>query len=223
MALGGIAEAYSTPGQPLKTGIVSVADETCAILTFGGALAALTYARATGIGQKVDCSLLGGQILKLVEILAHDVLLIGRQRAKMLQTLAQHGTPLRRQRAPLLKALARKGTLLRRHRDPALTAARERGLRAVMTWAVGRLSESERSLLLGLAVWSAGFTTTLAQVAFGDSDAVADPFEATSDLIELLRARVRQLDDDKRPTRSPGRVGWARRRAIRGRAVQSNG
>jgi crotonobetainyl-CoA:carnitine CoA-transferase CaiB-like acyl-CoA transferase len=61
-ALGGIAEAYSTPGQPLKTGIVSVADETCAILTFGGALAALTHARSTGIGQKVDCSLLGGQI-----------------------------------------------------------------------------------------------------------------------------------------------------------------
>lgn len=61
-ALGGIAEAYATPGQPLKTGIVSVADETCAILAFGGALAALTYARSTGIGQKVDCSLLGGQI-----------------------------------------------------------------------------------------------------------------------------------------------------------------
>ncbi len=61
-ALGGIAEAYSTPGQPLKTGIVSVADETCAILAFGGALAALTHARQTGIGQKVDCSLLGGQI-----------------------------------------------------------------------------------------------------------------------------------------------------------------
>jgi crotonobetainyl-CoA:carnitine CoA-transferase CaiB-like acyl-CoA transferase len=61
-ALGGIAKAYSTPGQNLRTGIVSVADETCAILAFGGALAALTYARATGIGQKVDCSLLGGQI-----------------------------------------------------------------------------------------------------------------------------------------------------------------
>src|SRR4051812_32880233 len=61
-ALGGIAEAYSTPGQLLKTGIVSVADETCAILAFGGALAALTHARATGVGQKVDCSLLGGQI-----------------------------------------------------------------------------------------------------------------------------------------------------------------
>ena len=61
-ALGGIAEAYSSPGQPLRTGIVSVADETCAILAFGGALAALTHARATGVGQKVDCSLLGGQI-----------------------------------------------------------------------------------------------------------------------------------------------------------------
>lgn len=61
-ALGGIAQAYASPGQPLKTGIVSVADETCAILAFGGALAALTHARATGIGQKVDCSLLGGQI-----------------------------------------------------------------------------------------------------------------------------------------------------------------
>src|SRR5262249_3895781 len=55
-ALGGVAQAYSSPGQPLRTGIVSVADETCAILAFGGALAALTYARATGIGQKVDCS-----------------------------------------------------------------------------------------------------------------------------------------------------------------------
>src|SRR5246500_3395959 len=61
-ALGGIAQAYATPGQPLKTGVVSVADETCAILAFGGALAALTHARTTGIGQRIDCSLRGGQI-----------------------------------------------------------------------------------------------------------------------------------------------------------------
>jgi crotonobetainyl-CoA:carnitine CoA-transferase CaiB-like acyl-CoA transferase len=61
-ALGGITQAYSQPGQPLRTGIVSVADETCAILAFGGALAALTHARTTGVGQKVECSLLGGQI-----------------------------------------------------------------------------------------------------------------------------------------------------------------
>jgi crotonobetainyl-CoA:carnitine CoA-transferase CaiB-like acyl-CoA transferase len=61
-AMGGVAQAYSTPGQPMKIGIVSVADETCAILAFGGILAALTCARAHGIGQKIDCSLLGGQI-----------------------------------------------------------------------------------------------------------------------------------------------------------------
>src|SRR5256885_3331802 len=61
-ALGGIAEAYSSPRQPLRTGVVSVADETCAILAFGGALAALTHARTTGVGQKVDCSLLGAQV-----------------------------------------------------------------------------------------------------------------------------------------------------------------
>jgi crotonobetainyl-CoA:carnitine CoA-transferase CaiB-like acyl-CoA transferase len=61
-ALGGIAEAYSTPGQPLKTGIVSVADETCAILAFGGIMAGLYCAKTTGIGQKIDASLLGGQV-----------------------------------------------------------------------------------------------------------------------------------------------------------------
>ena len=61
-ALGGIAEAYSSPGEPLRTGVVSVADETCAILAFGGMLAALHCARTQGIGQKVECSLLGGQI-----------------------------------------------------------------------------------------------------------------------------------------------------------------
>lgn len=61
-ALGGIAEAYSTPGQPLKTGIVSVADETCAILAFGGMMAGLYCAKTTGIGQKIDTSLLGGQM-----------------------------------------------------------------------------------------------------------------------------------------------------------------
>jgi len=61
-ALGGITEAYAMPGQKMRTGVVSVADETCAILAFGGALAALIHARTTGIGQKVDVSLLGGQI-----------------------------------------------------------------------------------------------------------------------------------------------------------------
>src|SRR5678815_4224920 len=37
-ALGGIAEAYSNPGLPMRTGIASVADESCAMLAFGGCL-----------------------------------------------------------------------------------------------------------------------------------------------------------------------------------------
>jgi len=61
-ALGGIAEAFATPGQRFKTGIVSVADETCAILAFGGIMAGLYCAKTTGVGQKIDTSLLGGQI-----------------------------------------------------------------------------------------------------------------------------------------------------------------
>ena len=61
-ATGGIAEAYSTPGQPMRTGVVSVADETCAILTFGGLLAALLHAKSTGIGQKVETSLVGATV-----------------------------------------------------------------------------------------------------------------------------------------------------------------
>ena len=61
-ALGGIAEAYSTPGQKMRTGIASVADESTAMLAFGGALAALTHARATGVGQKIELSLLGSLI-----------------------------------------------------------------------------------------------------------------------------------------------------------------
>jgi crotonobetainyl-CoA:carnitine CoA-transferase CaiB-like acyl-CoA transferase len=61
-ALGGIAEAYSTPGQPMRTGVVSVADESCAILAFGGILAALHCARTTGVGQKVETSLLGATV-----------------------------------------------------------------------------------------------------------------------------------------------------------------
>jgi crotonobetainyl-CoA:carnitine CoA-transferase CaiB-like acyl-CoA transferase len=61
-ALGGVAEAYSMPGQLMRTGIVSVADESTAMLALGGALAALTHARATGIGQKVELSLLGSLV-----------------------------------------------------------------------------------------------------------------------------------------------------------------
>ena len=58
-ALAGVTEAFSVPGQQMRTGVVSIADETCAIVTFGGALAALIHARATGQGQKIETSLIG--------------------------------------------------------------------------------------------------------------------------------------------------------------------
>ena len=59
-ALGGITEAYAGPGEPMRTGVVSVADEACAMLAFGGLLAALHCARTTGVGQKVETSLVAG-------------------------------------------------------------------------------------------------------------------------------------------------------------------
>ena len=58
-ALSGIAEAYSIPGNNLRTGVASVADESCAILTFGGILAAYINAQKTGNGQKLETSLVG--------------------------------------------------------------------------------------------------------------------------------------------------------------------
>ncbi len=61
-ALGGVTEAYAGPGESMRTGVVSVADESCALLAFGGALAALHSARATGVGQKVETSLVAGVV-----------------------------------------------------------------------------------------------------------------------------------------------------------------
>ncbi|MCB0107340.1 MAG: CoA transferase [Caldilineaceae bacterium] len=61
-ALGGIAEAYTAPDEPMRTGVVSVADESCAFLTFGGLLAALYCAKTTGVGQKVETSLVGSTV-----------------------------------------------------------------------------------------------------------------------------------------------------------------
>ena len=58
-ALSGIAEAYSILGNNLRTGVASVADESCAILTFGGILAAYINAQKTGKGQKLETSLVG--------------------------------------------------------------------------------------------------------------------------------------------------------------------
>ena len=45
-AIGGVTEAFSIPGQQMRTGVASVADEACGIITLSGILAALIHARA---------------------------------------------------------------------------------------------------------------------------------------------------------------------------------
>jgi predicted ATPase len=54
-------------------------------------------------------------------------------------------------------------------------SARERGLQAMLECSIGLLPEAERALLPRLAVFSAGFTASLAQGAFGD---MADELQA---------------------------------------------
>lgn len=56
----------------------------------------------------------------------------------------------------------------------------------------------------------------LAALALSDGTVVADPFRPTLDLIDLLRARARQLDGDSRVRRSGGRRfrSWRRSAAV---------
>lgn len=61
-ALAGVPEVYRIPGRAVRTGAASVADESCAMLTFGGVLAALHHAQKTGQGQKLETSLVGSAV-----------------------------------------------------------------------------------------------------------------------------------------------------------------
>ena len=61
-AIAGVPEVYRIPGRAVRTGAASVADESCAMLTFGGVLAALRHAEKTGQGQKLETSLVGSAV-----------------------------------------------------------------------------------------------------------------------------------------------------------------
>jgi ribosomal protein S18 acetylase RimI-like enzyme len=54
----------------------------------------------------------------------------------------------------------------------------------------------------------------LAALAVSDGTAVANPFHRTADLIDLLRARARQLDGNHRTRRSGRLPSWSRARAL---------
>jgi len=58
-AIGGVTEAFAVPGQQRRSGVASVADETCGLITLSGILAAILNAKNTGKGQKVETSLVG--------------------------------------------------------------------------------------------------------------------------------------------------------------------
>jgi hypothetical protein len=53
-----------------------------------------------------------------------------------------------------------------------------------------------------------------AALGLSDGTAVADPFQPTADLIDLLRARARQLDRNRRMRRSGRWPSWSRVRAL---------
>jgi crotonobetainyl-CoA:carnitine CoA-transferase CaiB-like acyl-CoA transferase len=61
-ATSGIASTFGEPGSRKSTGRVSLADETAAMDAFAAAMVALYHKNMTGQGQKIDISLLGGQI-----------------------------------------------------------------------------------------------------------------------------------------------------------------
>jgi hypothetical protein len=53
-----------------------------------------------------------------------------------------------------------------------------------------------------------------AALALTDGTVVADPFHPTADVIDLLRARARQLDITPRMRRSRRMRSWSRLRAL---------
>lgn len=61
-AMGGIASGYGEEGTRVTTGQVSTADETAALINFQAAMVGLYHKKMTGEGQKIETSLLGGQI-----------------------------------------------------------------------------------------------------------------------------------------------------------------
>ena len=61
-ASGGIASIFGEEGSRMVLGQHSVADETAAMINFGAAMVGLYHKRMTGEGQKIETSLLGGQI-----------------------------------------------------------------------------------------------------------------------------------------------------------------
>jgi crotonobetainyl-CoA:carnitine CoA-transferase CaiB-like acyl-CoA transferase len=94
-AAGGIGSAYGEEGSRMTTGQVAVGDETAAFINFQAAMVGLYHKKMTGEGQKIETSLLGGQI-RLMGFSMTRVLItgkeMGRGRARVLGGAAPNVT-----------------------------------------------------------------------------------------------------------------------------------
>ncbi len=92
-ATGGICSGYGEEGVPMTTGQVPVADETAAMTNFAGLMVALYHAKMTGEGQKIETSLLGGQI-RLMGFSMTRVLWTGKQNPRARARILSGNEPL---------------------------------------------------------------------------------------------------------------------------------
>ena len=92
--------------------------------------------------------------------------------------------------------------------------ARQRGLRAMLEWTCGLLSDDERTLLAQLSVFSGGFTAELAEAAFGDC---VDELAALVDVCLVIRT-----DSGRLMCRPPVRRFAAELLAAEGDAMAAN-
>lgn len=80
-AAGGLASLYGEEGSRMMTGQHGVADETAAFINFQAAMVGLYHKKMTGEGQKIETSLLGGQI-RLMSYSMTRVLMTGQEMSR---------------------------------------------------------------------------------------------------------------------------------------------
>jgi len=92
-ATGGISSVYGEEGSRMMTGQHSVADETAAFINFQAAMVGLYHKKMTGEGQKIETSLLGGQI-RLMGFSMTRVLMTGQEMRRSRARVSGGAVPL---------------------------------------------------------------------------------------------------------------------------------
>lgn len=92
-AVGGICSCYGEPTGIMATGQVAVADEAAALTNFAALMVGLYHAKLTGEGQKIETSLLGGQV-RLMGFSMTRALMTGKQGTRGRVRIAGGSEPL---------------------------------------------------------------------------------------------------------------------------------